>query len=256
MSVQPAADQTGDQTGDESGETTRRWQWPRMIASAPWVVLLVGVSVLAVLLVVAALAFRGPERPATWSAGPPMVLPVLPDATNSVDASDPAGPPSAAGPTGQLSATPSGSTTPVAPTSPVPSPSVTGASGTDPSRSPASTASAPAPAAPDTGVLTASYRLQSADADSIQAELVVRNGTGGPIEWQLDLAFSAEVTGLRASSGPGVSVSIKGGGRYLLSGSKPLAAGVTQTVQLRVSRTGGGDYPLGCVLNGSPCGTG
>ncbi len=105
-------------------------------------------------------------------------------------------------------------------------------------------------------MLSASYGLQSADGDSFRAELVVCNGTDHPVDWQVDLAFTPEVVGIRASSGPGVSVSIKGGGRYLLSGSRSLAAGARQTVQLRVSRTWGGQHPTRCTINGAACAAG
>ncbi|WP_341716723.1 hypothetical protein QQG74_22420 [Micromonospora sp. FIMYZ51] len=252
MSERPADDQTGEVTD----ETTHRWALPRMIASAPWVVLLVGVAVLAVLLVVAMLSFRGPERPTAWAPGPPMVLPAPPDATGSVDPSDAAAPTGTVVPTGSPSAVPTASTT-----SATASPSARASAGTGSptpaaGRPPAATAPAAAPSATGSGVLTASYRLQSVDGDSFQAELVVRNGTGRSVDWWVDLAFTAEVAGLRASSGPGVSVSIKGGGRYLLSGSRSLAAGTQQTVQLRVTRTGGGEYPTQCTVNGAACGAG
>ncbi|GGM58655.1 hypothetical protein GCM10011608_49570 [Micromonospora sonchi] len=248
MSVRPA----DDQTGEETSASTRRPALPRMIAGAPWVVFLVGVAVLAVLLVVAALSFRGPEEQAARAPEPPVVLPVPPESTKPAGSTDEAAPPDPAAPTGSPSATPT-----VATTSGVPSPSAGAGSPTAAvSRAPAASPPAPTPSASSPGVLLASYRLQSVDGDSFRAELVVRNGTGHPVDWQVDLAFTPEVVGIRASSGPGVSVSIKGGGRYLLSGSRSLAAGAQQTVQLRVSRTGGGEQPTRCTINGAACAAG
>ena len=246
MSVRPA----DDQTGEETSASTRRPALPRMIAGAPWVVFLVGVAVLAVLLVVAALSFRGPEEQAARAPEPPVVLPVPPERTNPAGSTDEAAPPDPIAPTGSPSGTPT-----VATTSGGPSPSA-GTGSPTPAVSRAPAASPPEPSASGTGVLSASYGLQSADGDSFRAELVVRNGTDHPVDWQVDLAFTPEVVGIRASSGPGVSVSIKGGGRYLLSGSRSLAAGAQQTVQLRVSRTGGGEHPTRCTINGAACAAG
>ncbi len=93
----------------------------------------------------------------------------------------------------------------------------------------------------------------ASDPGSFQAELVISNGTAGAVGWVVDLRFTSEVTGVRASSGPGVSVGIKGAGWYVLSGTGQLAAEAQQTVRLRVSRTGGGEYPAQCTVNGSAC---
>ncbi|MFI7077453.1 hypothetical protein ACIBO1_09180 [Micromonospora sp. NPDC049903] len=220
-----------------------------MIASAPWVVVSVGVGVLAVLLVVAALAFRGPEQPSSWKPGPAMALPT--SSTSDPATSAPSGPE-------RLSPAPDGAATSATPGSSAlptpPSRTASPAGRSEASRSPSGPTSAPSasPAAP--GALTASYRVSGAvEPDSFRAQVVVRNGTAESRDWQVELRFTGDVTGIRASSGPGVSVSIKGGGWYLLSGTVQLAAGAQQTVDLRFSRTGGGEYPAHCVVNGSSC---
>ncbi|GIJ13171.1 hypothetical protein ACFFMR_03880 [Micromonospora andamanensis] len=230
-----------------------------MISSAPWVVVLVGVAVLAVLLVVALLSFRGPERPVAWSPGPSITLPSA--AGESAESAPTArsttstGPSGSAGPTS--SATPSGSPTQSVgtPARPV-DPSRSGAPAR-PEASRSATASAPAAPADGGGAVTASYQVQdSGGADYFEAQLVVRNGTGRSSDWQVELRFTGGVTGIRASSGPGVSVTIRGSGWYVLSGTGALSAGAQQSVQLRFTRTGGGEYPAQCTVNGTSCGIG
>ncbi|MFV2101239.1 hypothetical protein [Micromonospora sp. LOL_024] len=229
---------------------------PRMVASAPWAVVLVGTVVLTALLVVAVLSFRGPERPTAWAPGPPMVLPA-PTATAG-GATETASrttasftPPASAFPSG--SGSPSGSSAQQVDPSPVRSAPPAGSDGT---RSPSASAPTQSPPAADTGVVSASYRLQDSDAGSFEAQLVVRNGTGRSSDWQVELRFNAGVTGIRASSGPGVSVTIRGGGWYLLGGTGQLGAGAQQSVQLRFTRTEGGEYPALCTVNAAACGTG
>ncbi|MBQ1025810.1 cellulose binding domain-containing protein [Micromonospora sp. C95] len=228
-----------------------------MIASAPWVVVLVGVAVLAVLLVVALLSFRGPESPSAWSPGPPVSLPTAGqggESTPTARSTASTGPSASATSTASVSPTgsPSRSGSPEPPTDPSGTGSVVRP---DASRSPS--ASAPAAPADEGGAVTASYRVQdSDDADHFEAQLVVRNGTSRSEDWQVELRFSGGVTGIRASSGPGVSVTIRGSGWYLLSGTGQLAAGAQQSVQLRFTRTGGGEYPTQCTVNGSGCGMG
>ncbi|AEB46247.1 MULTISPECIES: hypothetical protein [Micromonospora] len=234
--------------GDESGEPTSRRIVPNVIASAPWVATLVGVAVLALLLVVAMLSFREPEQPAAWSPGPPLVLPQQESTPTTT-------PTRGSGPT----ATPTTVPTRSAPTrsatsgpSVPPSPNASSARAADePSASAAPTAK-PSTFL-DLGGVEATYQVMTSDPGSFQAELVISNDTAGAVGWVVDLRFTSEVTGVRASSGPGVSVGIKGAGWYVLSGTGQLAAEAQQTVRLRVSRTGGGEYPAQCTVNGSAC---
>ncbi|WBB50107.1 hypothetical protein O3597_06485 [Verrucosispora sp. WMMA2044] len=256
-------DRHDDATGDRPGEPAGAGDAPgghalsRMIASAPWVVVLVGVAVLAVLLVVALLSFRGPESPSAWSPGPPMGLPTAVgqrgDSTPTAPSTASTGPSASA--TSTASVSPTGSPTRSGSPQPPTDPSRTGsAAGPDASRSPS--ASVSAVPADEGGTVTASYRVQDSDADHFEAQLVVRNGTSRSDDWQVELRFVGGVTGVRASSGPGVSVTIRGSGWYLLSGTGQLAAGAQQSVQLRFTRTGGGEYPTQCTVNGAGCGMG
>ncbi|WP_433529014.1 hypothetical protein ACQPYA_22150 [Micromonospora sp. CA-263727] len=238
---------TGKQTGDETGGRTVL----RLIASAPWVVVLLAAALLVVLLVVAVLSFRGPERPAESAPVPPMSLPIPAAAGTPAPTESPSGP---SGPSrsGAASPTPSGaSAEPL-----VPSRTASPAGRSEASRSPAGVAPEPSPSTTGGGTLAASYRVLADDEESFQARLVVSNGSGASSDWRVELRFTGEVTGVRASSGPGVSVTIKDRGWYLLSGTGPLNSGAEQTVQLRFTRTGGGEYPAQCTVNGSACALG
>ncbi|TCB98282.1 hypothetical protein E0H26_07740 [Micromonospora zingiberis] len=240
MPVRPA--------GDESSEESGRPAMPKVIASAPWVVVLVGIAVLAVLLVVATLSFRKPEQPAAWTPGPSMVLPTL-DGTDAPPTPTPIPTPTpAVAPTASAATPTASSAQPV-----LPSRTASAAGRAEADRSPDNPAPPEPSATADTGLLSADYRVKTSDPGSFQAQLVVRNGTGLPVGWVVELRFTGDVTAVRASSGPGVSVSIKGAGWYLLSGAGLLDAGGQQTVQLRISRTGDGEYPAQCTINGSPC---
>ncbi|RIV39903.1 hypothetical protein D2L64_06030 [Micromonospora radicis] len=241
------------ETSAAAGDEPNGRGLPRVIASAPWVVVLVGVSVLAVLLVAAMLSFREPEQPAAWTPGPPMVLPTPGEVTATPSTPTPTTA-SSAGPT-TVPPPPSGSSTQPA----APSRTSSAAARADADRSPeGAVPGAPAtPAEPvDTGVLSASYQVDSADPISFRARLVVRNGTARSSDWTVELRFTGQVSGVRASSGPGVSVTIKGAGWYLLSGAEPLDAGAGQTVDLRFTRVGTGEYPAHCAVNGDACSMG
>ncbi|NLU77646.1 hypothetical protein HCA58_04390 [Micromonospora sp. HNM0581] len=117
----------------------------------------------------------------------------------------------------------------------------------------ATTAPAPVPPAEEGAALTASYQVQDSGADYVEAGLLVRNGTARSADWQVELRFNGGVTGIRASSGPGVSVTIRGSGWYLLSGTGQLDAGAQQSVDLRLTRSGGGEHPAQCTVNGLAC---
>ncbi len=236
MSVRPAGADSGDETGGRAV--------PRVIASAPWVVVLLGTALLVVLLVVAVLSFRGPERPAQSAPAPPMSLPIPAAADTPAPAQSPS------------RAAPAPSTSSAQPTAPSRTAAAAASSATGPgpaSIAPTSIAPTDAPMVADTGGVTASYRVLNTDVGSFRARLSVHNGTGERKDWQVELRFTGEVTGVQASSGPGVSVTIRGSGWYLLSGTRPLDAGGQQTVQLRFSRTGGGEHPAQCTVNGSAC---
>ncbi|SIQ35779.1 hypothetical protein [Micromonospora avicenniae] len=202
----------------------------KVVASAPWVVVLLGVLTLAILLLVASLSFRVREPEPAAAPGPPPVSPVSPAATN-----------------GSTAASPTPRTSPsraaVSPSRAVRrSPTATSP------RSPSAPQSnQPAPV--DGGALTATYRVRETDRNDVVAELVLRNETGRPEEWTVDLIFTGRVRHLRVSGAP-VSVVPGGDGRYVLRGHGSLPQGRSVELHLRFSR---GDQLSGCAVNGNEC---
>ncbi|MFI6333141.1 cellulose binding domain-containing protein [Micromonospora chersina] len=205
---------------------------PRVLASVPWIVVVLGVGLIAGLLVIALLSLRGEERQPVPAPAPPMYLPTL-----GVDV------PTTAPPTG-ATGTPSGSATP--------SPSATASPSADASRSATPRPSTSTRAAAR-GAVTARYEATASDRDGFEARLTVVNGSGGGQSWEVQLLFTGNVKTIEASSTSGVSVSTQGSGVFVLRGTGPLPAGQTATVRLRFGRTGAGDQPGQCTVNGAAC---
>ncbi|SBT44119.1 hypothetical protein [Micromonospora auratinigra] len=206
---------------------------PRVLSSVPWIVVLLGVGLLTGLLVVAMLSLRRPERPAMPNAlDPPIYLPTM--------GAEPSPPPSDA-PVVPVDR----STSPTASPSPTPSAKVSSAA-------PRASASAGTGAA-RTGTLAARYQATASGRDSFEARLTVTNGTGDARNWTAELLFTGNVKGLQASSATGVSVSVQGSGVFVLRGTAPLPSGDTATVSMRFTRTGSGDRPGRCTVDGGTC---
>ncbi|MEU4678270.1 hypothetical protein [Micromonospora sp. NPDC023737] len=202
----------------------------KVVASVPWVVVLLGVLTLAILLLVASLSFRVREPEPAAAPGPPPVSPVPPAATSGS---------TAASPTLRTSS----SRAAVRPSRAVrPSPSATAP------RSPSAPRS-DQPASVDGGALTATYRVRDADRNEVAAELVLRNETGHAEEWTVELSFTGRVRGLRVFGAP-VRVVPRGDGRYVLRGHGSLAQGRSVELRLRFSR---GDQLSACTVNGDEC---
>ncbi|MEH0936699.1 hypothetical protein [Micromonospora psammae] len=210
---------------------------PAILSSTPWIVVLLGVVLLTTLLVVALLSFRGREHEAAPDPAPPMYLPRLPSVTSSAT-------PPADRPPRPADAGPSRTASPraVTPTA--------SASSRRPGATPSSRAAAPVGGS---GRLTADYRATSSDRDSFSAELSVRNATGGDLDWRVELFFTGNVKGIQASSSSGLSVSTQGSGWFVIRGTSPLRAGRSATVSMTFSRSGGGDRPGQCTVNGAAC---
>lgn len=209
---------------------------PAVLTSVPWIVVLLGVGLLAVLLVFALLSFRGPEHPPAPEPAPPMYLPRMPSVTSSAT-------PRADTPVVAVEATPSRTT------SATPSPR---ASTRRPHATPSTRASAPV----DSGRVSAHYQATSSDRDSFSAQLTVRNTADGAQEWRVELLFTGNVKSIRASSSSGLSVRTQGSGWFVLSGMSRLPAGETVVVSMTFGRSGSGDRPGQCTVNGADCAIG
>lgn len=207
---------------------------PRVLTSVPWIVVLLGVGLLTGLLVFALFSLRQEERPTVPAAlDPPIYLPTL-----GVE-------PSTAVPVEPSLAPVDGSASPTASPRPTPSAQVTSATPT------ASTLVATG--APRTGTVTARYRATSSGRDSFEARLTVTNGTGRGRNWTVRLLFTGNVKSIEAASASGVSASTQGSGVFELRSTAPLPAGATAVVTMRFTRTGSGDRPGQCTVDGGTC---
>ncbi|MBQ0906321.1 hypothetical protein [Micromonospora sp. U21] len=215
----------------------------RVLASVPWIVVLLGVCALVVLLVVALLSFRTREREATSQAAPPVFLPTVPAAASTTATATPT-----PTPTGAERRTPSPRPSR---SSRTPSPRVSTSS---PAPSRTSAPAAPAvPLGPADGTVTARYQVGTDGWDGDEAVLSVTNESGGALDWRVELAFDDDVRGLRVSGDSGVSVSARGDGDFVLRGTGALAPGDTRTLRLRLGWDDSGERPERCTVNGVDC---
>lgn len=198
-----------------------------VLASVPWVVVLLGVGLMVVLLLFAVLSFRGSEREAAPVPAPPLYLPTLPAVSGTPVPSD--------SPLSAVSGTPSRSAGPrVAP--------------------PAATSAAQE--VRGTGNLTGRYRVLESYRDSFVAQVVVDNDSARSRDWVVELLFPGNVKDIQASStGSGVSVT-SSNGHFTLRGTSSLAAGESVTLRLRFDRNGTVNQPSQCTVNGIGCAIG
>ncbi|MBY8872566.1 hypothetical protein K7640_12050 [Micromonospora sp. PLK6-60] len=108
----------------------------------------------------------------------------------------------------------------------------------------------------DAGVdrLTADYQVVRSDRDSFDARLRVENGTDQAQRWRVKLVFDGTVTRARMLT-TGAWVGARNG-YFVVGGFGELRAGRSSTVTVRFYRTGPGDQPTECSVNGSPCASG
>ncbi|MEH1169347.1 hypothetical protein V6V47_28605 [Micromonospora sp. CPCC 205539] len=217
----------------------KSWSAARVLASAPWVVVLVGVCVLTVLLVVALLSFRTREREGAPQAAPPAFLPTVPAAVSSTTGSNPSG-------VERRTASPQPSRS-----SRTPSPRTTTGSPA-PGRTTTPTASV-APLGPTGGTVGARYQVGTDGWDGTDAVLTVTNGSAKAVDWRAELTFDDDTWGLRVSGGSGASVWSHGDGEFVLRGTRSLGPGETHTMRLRVGWTRSAERPARCTVNGVVC---
>ncbi|MEK8110104.1 hypothetical protein NKG94_48895 [Micromonospora sp. M12] len=160
----------------------------RVLASVPWIVVLLGVCALVVLLVVALLSFRTRERDLTPQAAPPVFLPTMPAAASATGGPTPAGVERRS-----VSPRPSRSSR-----TPSPRATVTG------SPTPGRTNVLIAPPADDT--VSAWYQVGTNGRDGDSAVLSIANPSSRALDWQVELAFDDDLWALRVSDDSGVSV--------------------------------------------------
>ncbi|MBM0205877.1 hypothetical protein ACIA47_26970 [Micromonospora sp. NPDC051227] len=207
----------------------------RVLASVPWIVVLLGVCALVVLLVIALLSFRTRERDAPPQAAPPAFLPTVPAAASATG-----GPTPAAVERRSVSPRPSRSSR-----TPSPRATVTG------SPTPGRTSVLMAPSADDT--VSARYEVGTNGWDGDAAVLAIANESSRSVDWQVELVFDDDTWTLRVSEDSGVSVRGRGHGEFVLRGTSSLDAGDSRTLRLRVGWGDSAQRPVKCTINGVDC---
>ncbi|WP_410816075.1 hypothetical protein [Micromonospora sp. 050-3] len=209
----------------------------RVLASMPWIVVLLGVCALVVLLVIALLSFRTREREAPPQAAPPAFLPTVPAAASATG-----GPTPAAVERRSVSPRPSRS-------SRTPSPRATVTGSPTPGRT--NVLAAPPASADDT--VGARYQVGTNGWDGDSAVLSLANESSRSVDWQVELVFDDDTWTLRLSDDSGVSVRGRGHGEFVLRGTRSLDAGDSRTLRLRVGWGDSAQRPLKCTINGVDC---
>ncbi|MEU8391921.1 hypothetical protein [Micromonospora sp. NPDC048842] len=207
----------------------------RVLASVPWIVVLLGVCALVVLLVIALLSFRTRERDAPTQAAPPAFLPTVPAAASATG-----GPTPAAVERRSVSPRPSRSSR-----TPSPRATVTG------SPTPGRTSVLMAPSADDT--VSARYEVGSNGWDGDAAVLTIANESSRSMDWQVELVFDDDTWTLRVGDDSGVSVRGRGHGEFVVRGTRSLDAGDSRTLRLRVGWGDSAQRPVKCTVNGGDC---
>ncbi|MGC4747707.1 hypothetical protein ACLQ28_18930 [Micromonospora sp. DT201] len=209
----------------------------RVLASAPWVVVLLGVGALVVLLVIALLSFRTREREAAPQAAPPVFLPTVPAAASATGGPTPAG-------VQRRSVSPRPS-----PSSRAPSPRVTVSSSPTPGR----TSVPVVPTVPADDTVTARYEVGTNGWNGDAAVLSIANESSRSVDWLVELAFDDDMWALRVSDDSEISVRGRGNGEFVLRGTRSLEAGDSRTLRLRLGRGESAKRPLRCRINGVDC---
>ncbi|MEU7650935.1 hypothetical protein AB0C42_31210 [Micromonospora taraxaci] len=209
----------------------------RMLASVPWIVVLLGVCALVVLLVVALLSFRTRERESVPQVAPPVLLPTVPAAASATGGPTPAG-------VERRSVSPRPSRS-----SRTPSPRATVTGSPTPGRTAAPLVSTPSAGA----TVTARYQVGSNGWDGDAAVLSIANETSRSVDWSVELTFDEDLWALRLSDDSGISMRGRGNGEFVLRGTRSLEPGASRTVRLRVGWGESAQRPQRCTINGVDC---
>jgi hypothetical protein len=207
---------------------------PALRQLLPWLPTLLGVCALIALLIIAATRFT--SSPDVRAAPPPP--PFLPAPAR----------------------TPSESAQPSAPASAAP--------GTQPGRQmrPATVTASPRPARtssrattaappPSPGPVTGRYRVVDSYDNAFIGEVLVANDSGRDSDWRVELRFPAAVGDLITSwveSAPQATLR-RSGDSFIWTSGVPVPARGQVALRFHFSRTGSGNLPSACTVNGQGC---
>lgn len=211
-----------------------------------WLPTFAGVAVL-----VAALAFVGfrflgaPDDPAAVLPAP--ISPVRPVQPSSPVPADQLGPPGEPGRSDD--ARPANRSRPAgSPIGPADAPA-----GRPPARTrpPATKPPATVPAGPVSGT----YRVLNSYDDAFIAEVLVATSGGNDQDWTVTLRFPGTVGKLITSwveSAPQATLTVSGS-TYTWRSGAPVQPGSSVPLRFHFARSGTGDFPVSCAVNGSAC---
>jgi hypothetical protein len=209
------------------------------VASAPWIVVVLGVGVMVILLVLAVgagcAASDDPPAPVVPALPLSTVPGTVPDPTTTAP-TRPSGPTTVGPSTGAPSATPTRA------------PSLAAGRTSPSSRAPGRTV-APVPE------VTGRYRVVSSFDDAFIGEVLVVNSGSISRDWVVRLVFPDGVRDLRTSwveSAPRPTVT-RAGDAYVFTGAVPLAPGQSAALRFHFDRVGSTNSPTSCQVNGAPC---
>jgi hypothetical protein len=200
----------------------------------PWAPTLLGVCALIALLVIAGTRFTSSSSPAPIAVpGQPFLpAPTLPPVQmTAVSPVSAAVRPSASTPSRRQ---PRPSDTPAPPPT---------------SRRPATTP------APSPGPVTGRYRVVDSYDDAFIGEVLVANSSGRDRAWRAELRFPTAVGGLITSwveSAPQATLR-RSGDSFVWSSGVPVPAGAQVALRFHFSRSGSGNLPSVCTVNGVAC---
>ena len=226
---------------DSPGQHAAR-SGPTLRELLPWVPSALGVMVLIALLIVAAGRFSA--KPEQDRAVPP--APFLPVPAPTFTPPPPSLLPPAS-PSPSVSARPDRQVT----ASATPRPGRTATRTSPPSTT---TAPAPAPAA-----VSGRYRVVESFDDGFIGEVLIADEAGRDSDWRVELRFPAAVGDLITSwveSAPQATLRRSGAG-YIWTSGVPVPARGQVALRFHFARSGTGDQPTSCTVNGQTCsGTG
>jgi hypothetical protein len=104
--------------------------------------------------------------------------------------------------------------------------------------------------------VTGRYRVVDSFDDGFIGEVLVVNRTDRDRDWTVRLRFPGNVRDLRTSwveSAPQATAGTDGG-TFVWASGVPVAAGSSVALRFHFSRSGSGDRPRTCTVNGSACG--
>ena len=215
---------------DEHQERRRALSGPALRELLPWLPTLLGVCALIALLIIAATRFASsPEVRAVPPAPPFLPVPAQ---------------------------TPTTSATPVsAPPSSRPGPRMRPATATTsprPARSSSRATTAPAPAP---GPVSGRYRVVDSYDNAFIGEVLVANSSGRDSNWRVELRFPPAVGDLITSwveSAPQATLR-RSGDSFIWSSGVPVPARGQVALRFHFSRSGSGNLPSACTVNGQGC---